>query len=68
VLEVCDETKADLVVLSWDQNLTDGRARVVTEVLRSSRIPVLLLPATPTTASEVDLDSLMASLQPAPSA
>jgi nucleotide-binding universal stress UspA family protein len=44
ILEVAAEVEADLVVLSWAQDTTGGRARVVREVLGSSPIPVVLLP------------------------
>jgi hypothetical protein len=37
----------DLVVLSWSQDNSPGRARVVREVLDASAVPVLLLPAAP---------------------
>jgi hypothetical protein len=37
----------DLVVLSWSQDSSPGRARTVREVLDSSAVPVLLLPAAP---------------------
>jgi len=35
----------DLVVLSWSQDSSPGRARIVREVLDASAVPVLLLPA-----------------------
>ena len=38
------ETGADLLVLSWSQDLSLGRARVVRTALLESRRPVLLLP------------------------
>jgi nucleotide-binding universal stress UspA family protein len=37
----------DLVVLSWSQDSSPGRARTVREVLDASAVPVLLLPAEP---------------------
>jgi hypothetical protein len=37
----------DLVVLSWSQDSSPGRARTVREVLDASAVPVLLLPAAP---------------------
>lgn len=46
VTEVCGEEAADLVVLSWSQDSTTGHAAVVRDVLASSTVPVLLLPAT----------------------
>jgi nucleotide-binding universal stress UspA family protein len=44
VVEVARETDADLIVLAWSQNLSPGRARVVSETLAHSEIAVLLLP------------------------
>jgi hypothetical protein len=38
------ETSADLIVLAWSQDLGPGRARVVSETLAHSHVPVLLLP------------------------
>lgn len=44
VVEACREQQADLVVLSWSQVMTSGRAAVVRDVLAHSPIPVLLFP------------------------
>ena len=44
VVAVARETGPDLIVLAWSQDLTPGRARVVSETLAHSDIPVLLLP------------------------
>jgi hypothetical protein len=44
VVAAARETSADLVVLAWNQELGEGRARVVSETLAHSSIPVLLLP------------------------
>lgn len=44
VLEVAQETGADLIVLGWAQDLSAGRAVIVRETLRNSEVPVLLLP------------------------
>jgi nucleotide-binding universal stress UspA family protein len=44
VVAVARETGADLIVLAWSQDLSPGRARVVSETLAHSDIPVLLLP------------------------
>ena len=46
-IELCDEQDVDLVVLSWSQDASPGRATVVREILARSRIPVLLLPTRP---------------------
>ena len=45
VVAVAHETAADLLVLAWSQNLSPGRARVVSETLAHSQVPVLLIPA-----------------------
>lgn len=44
VAEVCGEQDLDLVVLSWSQDTSPGRAAVIRDVLGHSAIPVLLLP------------------------
>jgi nucleotide-binding universal stress UspA family protein len=49
VMAVAPEVDADLVVLSWAQDISPTRAAVVREVLGRSKIPVLLLPLRPTT-------------------
>jgi nucleotide-binding universal stress UspA family protein len=46
IVAVARETGLDLIVLAWNQNLTPGHARVVSETLAHSDIPVLLLPIT----------------------
>jgi nucleotide-binding universal stress UspA family protein len=46
VNDVCQEEHADLIVLSWSQESSHGRAAVVRDVLAHSTVPVLLLPAT----------------------
>ena len=40
-------TSADLVVLSWSQDSSAGRASIVREVLGASSVPILLLPSRP---------------------
>jgi len=52
VAEVSQEQSIDLIVLSWSQDISTERARVVREVLSASALPVLLLPAPP---SNVDV-------------
>jgi nucleotide-binding universal stress UspA family protein len=52
VLQVADDTSADLIVLGWSQDLSPGRAAVVRAVLERSRVPLLLVP----TGAEVGLD------------
>lgn len=47
VLAVAEGTGAELIVLVWGQSLAEGRARVVTRTLASTKIPVLLLPTEP---------------------
>ena len=44
VVAVAHETGPDLIVLAWGQDLAPGHARVVSETLAHSDIPVLLLP------------------------
>jgi hypothetical protein len=44
VAEVARERASDLVVLSWSQDSSAGRAQVVRDVLGASDLPVLLLP------------------------
>lgn len=44
VAEVSDDQHVDLVVLSWAQDASGGRAAVVRDVLARSTTPVLLLP------------------------
>jgi hypothetical protein len=51
VARVAAHESVDLVVLSWSQNASAGRARVVRDVLSRSVIPVLLLPVMPVAAS-----------------
>jgi nucleotide-binding universal stress UspA family protein len=45
VLEVSHQMQVDLIVMSWEQRLSADRARVVADVLASSPIPIVLLPA-----------------------
>lgn len=44
VAEVCEELDVDLIVLSWSQDTSQGRAAIVRDVLASVSVPVLLLP------------------------
>ena len=44
VAEVCDEHGADLIVLSWSQDSTAGRACAVRQILGTVKLPILLLP------------------------
>jgi nucleotide-binding universal stress UspA family protein len=54
VAEVCAEENTDLVVLSWSQVSSAGRAAVIRDVLGHSTIPVLLLPVHTASADHVD--------------
>jgi nucleotide-binding universal stress UspA family protein len=45
VASVAEELGADLIALSWSQDLAEGRASVVREVLERGRSAVLLVPA-----------------------
>ena len=44
VVAIAHETTADLIVLAWSQRLGRGHARVVSETLAHSNVPVLLVP------------------------
>jgi nucleotide-binding universal stress UspA family protein len=44
VVEVCVEERADLIALSWSQDMSPGRAATIRDVLTDSPVPVLLLP------------------------
>jgi hypothetical protein len=44
VTEASTVSATDLVVLSWSQDSSPGRARVIREVLDSASVPVLLIP------------------------
>jgi len=44
IVSVANETTAELIVLAWGQSLGPGRARVVSETLARSQVPVLLIP------------------------
>jgi nucleotide-binding universal stress UspA family protein len=44
VVAVARESGPDLIVLAWSQHLAQGHARVVSQTLAHSNIPVLLLP------------------------
>jgi nucleotide-binding universal stress UspA family protein len=48
VVEASRDHAADLIVLSWAQDSSPGRARIIREALGNSPVPVLLLPVTPT--------------------
>ena len=52
VLQVADDTSADLIALGWSQDLGPGRAAVIRAALERSRVPLLLVP----TAAEVGPD------------
>jgi hypothetical protein len=41
VLQVADKVEAEMIALGWSQELGDGRAAVVREVLERSAVPVL---------------------------
>ena len=45
IVAAAQDASADLIVLAWGQDLSPGRARVVSETLAHGSIPVLLLPA-----------------------
>ncbi|HEY5153963.1 MAG TPA: universal stress protein [Acidimicrobiales bacterium] len=45
VVDVAEAESVDLVMLSWSQDLSAGRAATVQQVLTTSPVPVLLLPS-----------------------
>ena len=45
VAEVAEEQGVDLIVMSSSQDPSPERARTVREVLRTTRLPVLLVPS-----------------------
>ena len=63
VNDVCQAEHADLIVLSWSQDSSHGRATVVRDVLAHSTVPVLLIPAT-TVAARYMTSSLSRSGDP----
>jgi nucleotide-binding universal stress UspA family protein len=46
VPRVAEELQSDLIVLGWEQQLSEGRAPVVSAALERSKIPVMLIPVT----------------------
>ena len=44
LLDVADRSDADMIIVGWGQDLSEGHAAVVREVLSAGRIPVMLLP------------------------
>jgi nucleotide-binding universal stress UspA family protein len=54
VVDVAADAHADLIVLSWSQDLSAERAQTVREVLARSRVPVVLLPVTGTAGDDAD--------------
>jgi hypothetical protein len=55
VAEVCHEYGADLIVLSWSQNSSAGRARIVRQILGAVELPILLLPLRGNRSSAADV-------------
>ncbi len=47
ILETTGETGADVVVLGWSQEISEGRAAVVLRLLERSVVPVMFVPADP---------------------
>lgn len=54
---ICRDETIDLVVLSWSQDVSPGRAAVVREVLAHTDVPVLLLPVAAAAASDTDVEA-----------
>jgi hypothetical protein len=52
--EVCIDSRADLIVLSWSQDSSPGHAAVIRDVLARSTIPILLLPVDTASNEPVD--------------
>lgn len=50
VSEAVRDAKADLVVLAWHRELSEGHARIVRRVLETSHVPLVLLNAQPVDA------------------
>ena len=44
VVEVAEAESVDLVAMTWSQDLSEGRAQTVKQVLSGSPVPVLLMP------------------------
>ncbi len=44
IVAVARDTAAELIVLAWSQTLSAGRARVVSQTLAHSEVPMLLIP------------------------
>jgi nucleotide-binding universal stress UspA family protein len=45
VVDLTNEERPGMIALAWSQHVAEGRATVVSEVLRRCRVPVLLIPA-----------------------
>ncbi len=56
VISLAIAEDADLIVIGWSQNLSPGRAQVVSEVLAQTCVPVLLVPVS--TQHVVDSNNL----------
>jgi nucleotide-binding universal stress UspA family protein len=54
---VTEQVRADLIVLGWAQDLTEGRAPVVRAALARGRVPVMLIPVQAPTREEARLNS-----------
>jgi len=63
VIEVAEESKSDLVVLSFKGSFGWGHGWVVREVLARSVVPVLLLPMTSAEVAADDADIAVRSLE-----
>jgi nucleotide-binding universal stress UspA family protein len=60
----CRDEDADLIVLSWSQDISAGHAAVIRDVLSHAAVPVLLLPVDD--APVIDLDAVASRLEDAP--
>jgi nucleotide-binding universal stress UspA family protein len=53
VLEIGVRERADMILLSWAQDLSPGRANLVRQVLRRAKVPIMLVPLIPGARREV---------------
>ena len=65
VMRVARDTGADLIVLGWAQDLSPGHANTVRETMKSSNVPVLLLPRTTRSWVMENVEGNIIHLEPA---
>lgn len=64
IVRVADEEDVHLVTLAWSQDMSEGHAGVVREVLAHASVPVLLLPVKPASPPEGGRPALSAARVP----